>query len=47
MQVAFVANEVTEERQYALILVMGGDEAFNRWNTLESHVEEPKVPEQA
>ena len=31
-----------EERQYALILVAGGDEAYNRWDTLEETVEDPK-----
>ena len=35
MQVIFVADQVPEERQWALILVAGGDEAYNRWDTLE------------
>ena len=29
MKVIFVADQVPKERQYALILVAGGDEAFN------------------
>ena len=29
MKVIFVADQVPEERQYALILVAGGDEAYN------------------
>ena len=33
MKVIFVADQVPEERQYALILVAGGDKAFNHWNT--------------
>ena len=36
-----MANQVPAERQYALILVSGGDEAFNHWNTLEETVEDP------
>ena len=28
----------TEERQWALILVAGGDKAYNRWDTLEETV---------
>ena len=30
MNVIFVADQVPEERQWALILVAGGDEAYNR-----------------
>ena len=30
------------ERRYAIVLVAGGDEAFNHWQTLESQVEEPE-----
>lgn len=33
MNMVLVANEVPPERQYALILVTAGDEAFDRWNT--------------
>ena len=38
--------QVPEERQYALILVAGGDEAYNRWDTLEDMVEDPKKVDQ-
>ena len=41
-----VADQVSPERQYALILMVGGDKAFNCWNTLEDHVLHPKEPEQ-
>ena len=43
MKMIFVADQ---ERQYALILVAGGDEAYNHWDTLEDIVEDPKDPEQ-
>ena len=34
MEVIFIADQVPPERQYALILVAGGDDkAFNHWNT--------------
>ena len=45
MKVIFVADQVPVERQYALILAVGGDKAFNHWNTLEDQVEYPKYPE--
>ena len=35
MNVIFIADQIPEERQLALILVAGGDEAYNRWDTLE------------
>ena len=35
MNVIFLADQVPEERQWALILVAGGDEAYNHWDTLE------------
>ena len=38
MQVIFVADQVPEEGQWALILVAGGDEAYNHWDTLEEMV---------
>ena len=38
MNVIFVADQIPEERQWALILVAGGDEAYNRWDTLEETV---------
>ena len=40
MKVIFVADQVPEERQWALILVAGGDKAYNRWDTLEDTVED-------
>ena len=46
MKVIFVADQVPEERQYALILVAGGDEAYNHWDTLEDTVEYPKQVDQ-
>ena len=41
-----MVDQVPPERQYALILVVGGDETFNCWNTLEDQVEDPKDPDQ-
>ena len=38
MKVIFMADQVPEERQWALILVAGGDKAYNRWDTLEETV---------
>ena len=38
MEVIFMADQVPEERQWALILVAGGNEAHNRWDTLEEKV---------
>ena len=46
MNVIFVADQVPEERQWALILVAGGDEAYNRWDTLEERVEDRKKVDQ-
>ena len=34
-----MADQVARDRQWALILVAGGDEAYNRWDTLEETVE--------
>ena len=45
-KVIFVADQVPAERQYALILVAGGDEAYNCWDTLEDMVEDPKKVDQ-
>ena len=42
MKVIFMADQVPEERQYALIFVAGGDEAYNHWDTLEDMVDAPK-----
>ena len=42
MNVIFVADQVPEERQWALILVTGGDEAYNCWDTLEETVKDCK-----
>ena len=41
-----MADQVLEERQYALILVAGGDEAYNRCDTLEETVDNPKKVDQ-
>ena len=46
MNVIFVADQIPEERQWALILVAGGDEAYNRWDTLEDTVEDRKKVDQ-
>ena len=43
--VIFVADQVLEERQYALILV-AGDQAYNHWDTLEDMVEDLKKVDQ-
>ena len=46
MNVIFVADQIPEERQWALILVAGGDEAYNCWDTLEDTVEDHKKVDQ-
>ena len=46
MKVIFMADQDPEERQYALILVAGGDKAFNHWNNLEDTMENVKDSEQ-
>ena len=46
MKVIFMADHVPEERQYALILVAGGDEAYNHWDTLKETVDNPKKVDQ-
>ena len=46
MQVIFVADQIPEERQWALILVAGGDKAYNRWDTLEETVQDRKKVDQ-
>ena len=46
MEVIFVADQIPEERQWALILVAGGDEVYNRWDTLEDTVTDRKVVKQ-
>ena len=46
MEVIFVADQVPEERQWALILVAGGDKAYNRWDTLEDTVQDHKKVDQ-
>ena len=46
MNVIFVADQIPEERQWALILVAGGDEAYNCWDTLEETVEDHKKVDQ-
>ena len=47
MEVIFVADQIPEERQWALILVAGGDEAYNRWDTLEDTVTDRKLSQEA
>ena len=46
MNVIFVADQVPEERQWAPILVAGGDKAYNRWDTLEDTVKDCKKVDQ-
>ena len=46
MEVIFVADQIPEERQWAFILVAGGDEAYNHWDTLEDTVTDRKVVKQ-
>ena len=46
MKVIFMADQVPEERQYALILVAGGNEAYNHWDTLQDTVDNPKKVDQ-
>ena len=46
MEVIFMADQIPEERQWALILVAGGDEAYNCWDTLEDTVQDRKKVEQ-
>ena len=46
MNVIFVADQIPEERQWALILVAGGDEAYNHWDTLEETVQDHKKVDQ-
>ena len=46
MEVIFVADQIPEERQWALILVAGGDDSYNCWDTLEDTVTDCKVVKQ-
>ena len=46
MNVIFVADQIPEERQWGLILVAGGDEAYNRWDTLEDTEEDHQKVDQ-
>ena len=46
MNVIFMADQTPEERQWALILVAGGDEAYNCWDTLEETVQDCKKADQ-
>ena len=46
MKLIFMADQVPEERQYALILVAGGNKAYNYSDTLEDMVEDPKKVDQ-
>ena len=46
MNVIFVADQIPEERQWALILVAGGDTAYNCWDTLKETVQDRKKVDQ-
>ena len=46
INVIFVADQIHEERQWALLLVAGGDEAYNCWDTLEETVDDHKKVDQ-
>ena len=46
MNVIFMADQIPEERQWALILVAGGDKAYNCSDTLEDTVEDHKKVDQ-
>ena len=46
MKVILVADQIPEERQWALILVVGGEEAYNRWDTLEDTGKDCNVVQQ-
>ena len=46
MNVIFMADQIPEERQWALILVAGGDKAYNCWDTLEDTMEDCKKVDQ-
>ena len=43
MEVIYVADQVAADRQWALILVAGGNEAYNHWDTLEETVKNKEV----
>ena len=44
--VIFMADQIPEERRWALILVAGGDKAYNCWDTLEETVQDCKKVDQ-
>ena len=46
MEVIFVADQVAVDRQWALILVAGGNEAYNCLDTLEGTVQNKEEVEQ-
>ena len=46
MEVIFMADQIPEERQWALILVAGGEEAYNCWDTLEDTVKDREIVQQ-
>ena len=46
MNVIFMADQIPEERQWTLILVAGGDKAYNCWDTLEETVQDRKKVDQ-
>ena len=39
MTIIFIADGIPLEQQYAKVLVAGGNEAFNRWQTIEPLME--------
>ena len=41
-----MADQIPRERQYTLILVAGGEEAYNHWGTLEDTIKNVKEPDQ-
>ena len=41
-----MADQIPDERQSALILVAGGDEAYDRWDSREDTVKDHKVVKQ-
>ena len=46
MNMIFVADQIPEETQWALILLAWGDEAYNCWDTLEETVQDCKKVDQ-
>ena len=46
MNMIFMADQIPEDRQWALILVAGGDEAYKCWDTIEETVQDKTQVEQ-